>query len=435
MSSELGKRQNKRISDKAEMYELLDASFEGGQVYRDKQYLTQYYRESTDQYENRLDRSTYINHLQEILKVLIGLLYNKRPDRLNTPKELDYLKTNIDKINNIDVFMHRLACKSMIYTTGLLIDSPDTQVESMKERRDKNINPYCIVYHPSKIKDFYFNDSGNLSWVLLDDTVIEKSDPMTEDNVLKYLTLWTENEYFKYINIDKELVLVETFTHNLNRCPFLFVNSGDNVIETTIFEDIVELSKKIYETLSYMDESLASGSFNSLFYPVDTLKDMEKVLELSHDNISELTVIPYPASGGGKPFFDGVKLDNVEMYIKAVILYTKQLLHSVGLDYSEEKVAPESGKAKELDFKNTESLLIETATYLENIENEIFIIAGLWEGKQYTNKDIGIIYNKDFISSDEEQRLTRLYEYFSFTDDEKEKEDIREKIKEYVLKG
>jgi hypothetical protein len=72
-----------------------------------------------------------------------------------------------------------------------------------------------------------------------------------------------------------------------------------------------------------------------------------------------------------------------------------------------EKLYPQSGKAKDIEFEKCEALLRSTANQLEEMEEFIYETCALWIGEPI---EIKIEYQKKFSYEDIDTALTRLYQ-------------------------
>lgn len=399
---------------KDSIWNLILDSYLGGQEYFNAGYLFKYPKESLGSFNQRKKRSVYFNQVSPVVDMLSGLLFMNEPTR-EIPKELVYLQEDTSNGKNINEFMRVVSAYSLMFTCGVLIDSPkfdpDTN-KTLKDRKDNNLNPYAVLYLPMKIRDFYVGDNYELEWVILDNSYYLHDDPFLPGREITIYRLWTR-EYYQDFTYDKyttkEVTTDGQIPHSLGIVPFRFVSWRDDnndFIGETIFEDIAMISRLIYNSMSYMDEMLASGTFKVLMYPTDTgtLPD-----GITNGGIGALSAIPYNGNLSGKPFFDGAQLQEVEPFIKAMEFYMSEILKKVGLSTDETKEFVKSGAAKKVDYQKMRALLISGAQALQKTERWMFETAAKWEGKN--DQEVETTYNSAFSSEDlktEVQLLTEL---------------------------
>lgn len=402
-----------KIKEKKSIWSLLDDSYIGGDRYISNNHLFQYIRESNKDYKNRLARSVYFNHVQPLVDMLVGFLYSEKPDRKKT-EPFNYLLEKANKKVSFENFMQRVATLSIMFTVGVLVDSPQynqSEIKSVADRKNNKINPYCVFYSPHQIKDFYHNDEGELVWLLLDNSYIQKTNPFKKEEKIELYRLWEIGKITDilfvgddFINIEKEI--------KIEQIPFIFPNWRDvnkDSISDSFFEDIAFLSRQIYNYISYLDESIASSSFKNLFYPIESKDDIPD--EIIAGGMSALSVVPFNGTLSSQPFFASPSLNDLVAIIGVIEMFTKEILSKVGLDKDQERNYVQSGIAKKLEFEKCETILRLGAIQMESVEKQIFDFAALWEGGKESN--VEIIYNKKFQSEEIEEQLSRLYEMFT----------------------
>ncbi|MDZ4726194.1 MAG: YlbF family regulator [Leptospira sp.] len=404
----IAKRRHPKLAKKHAIYELILDSYKGGQDYINKSYLPQYPRERESDYKARKARSVYFNDVQPIADTMAGMLYETPVQRDKLEGKYAEFTSNISKGKGVDSFMRTLAIHSLLRTVFVLVDSPSfdsSQVVTEKDRIDKKLSPYAVIYFPEQIRDFSLDDKGELRWILLDDSYLDNENPLSEAAKKTQYTLWTSSEFKKFIISDDGKVSVqEEGTHKVGAVPgFLcsWRDLEDDGIADTPFEDISILGKKIYETISYMDETIASGTFQILFYPGEPPK------EASSKGIGNLSIVPFdPASSKG-PYFDGPGLRELFPFIQGLEVYLKKALSIMGLDKDQEKSNSQSGTAKKLEYRKAYAILNQGASVLEEAEKKIFSLFAKWQGDQ-TPPEYKVSYNRDFDPESLDIQVKRL---------------------------
>jgi hypothetical protein len=404
-------RRHPKIAEKLDIWNLISDSYLGGDVYQGKKHLYQYPRESSYEYKERCKRAVFLNYTQPLADMLTGFLFSSEPVR-EYPTELEYLVKKASKRKSLSSFMQSVSVQALLYPVGILVDSPHFNLDeapTLADREALGINPYCTIYFPAQIRDFSVSDDLSIDWILLDNSYIDNSNPMVEAVNIKQYRLWTREYYQDWTFVNDDYEVSEEFNHGLGEVPFIFHgwrDQNEDLLSETPFEDIAILNRALYNMLSYLESMLASGSFKTLFYPIETKKDLPD--EIKTGGYGELAVVPFKGTLSHKPYFDGAELGDVSSFIEAMQLYIKAMLQKLGLDKDTEKNGVQSGEAKRLEYKKMEALLRLGAEQHENTEKAIFRLASLWEGKP--NVDVKIEYPKDFIKEDIDVELQRLYE-------------------------
>ena len=436
-------QRHETYNQKSKIWQQVSDSYAGGKTYQDGDYLHKFFRENSDSYKDRQKRALYFNNTQPLSDMLVGFLIPKDGITRNKFKNQEVIDS-IGRISGLDDFMYRVATNSGLYTTGVLVDSPDFRIEDViteQDRIDKGLNPYTVLYEPWKILNFYFDANDILSWVLLDNSFIDRSNPYaTEQKITKY-TLWTR-EIIQHLwkkgsaetsdaeftglltngiggtspsnpgktheikkDANSEWFVSEPFPHGQPEIPFIFVNwydKNNTKYADTVFEDIAFFDQGIYNYMSLMDELITAGTFKFLFFP-GTIPD-----EIKDSGFSNLAAIPYDPLDGGKPFFDGPKLDDINPFLNSIEFLLTGILRKLGLNTDQEKDYVQSGQAKFFDFKKTNALLQSASNNLEKTEKLIFKYYGSWIGKP--DEDVEIKYPKDFLGVEQAEELNRMYQ-------------------------
>lgn len=435
-------RRHPYLRQKEYIYNLIWESYVGGFNYiggngvslTEGRNLFQFYRESNLEYEVRRKRSVYFNHTKELAKTLTGLLYTVCPERIVSPEFINFLN-NAAKGKSFNSFMQGLGLYSGLFTIGVLVDqkSFDTsQIVTKADYRNTGIEPYCILYLVNKIRDFELDEKGNVEWVILDNSYLDKSNPFLQDKKILQYRLWTKSYYQDFTKQNDIVIPSEQFEHGLGVVPFTLASwedaEGDGIAETT-YEDVALISRSIYNKSSEWDESLSSGTFQTLFYPVAEGEDLPK--ELKETGFSAMNAVNFNGSLSQKPFFDSPKVgDNFAAFEKRIETLEKKIMDLVGLNRDTEKSFAQSGIAKSLEFKKAKATLTLAAGQLQEVEKQIFQFVALWKG---TTFDGNIIYNTQFDTSDVDAELKRLIDSFDALPYKKVKQELAKQIVNKVL--
>ena len=403
-------RRHSDIADKEEIWQLIYDSYYGGEKYKKGEYLFQHAKEANTSFSARKDRAVYFNQVQPLADLLSGFLFIKPPSRKET-ETFSFLIDTANKKKSLNEFMKTVATQSLLYTCGVLIDTPtfdpDTVVTE-KDRKDGKLNPYCTLYLPFQIRDFHISKmDGQLDWVSLDNSYTDNSDPFEEPVEVEMYRLWTREYYQDFTQKDEQTVLAgEEQYHNLGIVPFKLVNWKDDntdFISESVFEDPAMISRLIYNKLSEMDEMIAAGSFKVLTYPSE---DGTIPSGLISGGIGALSAIPY--KGEYKPpTFAGAELGDIMPFLKAMEFYLSEILKKIGMDTDETKDYVKSGLSKRIDFQKMRTLLTSGATTLSELETWIFATVGTWIDKE---SNVDIHYSTHYADEDIQIKVNMLSE-------------------------
>ncbi len=381
-------RKHPQIAERENIWQLIYDSYRGGINYLAGDYLFAHAKEGDASFAQRKKRAVYFNQIQPLADLLSGFLFMKPPSRKNTENS-NWLHTQADNNHkSLDEFMKVVSVHSLLFTCGVLVDSPSFDLEeapTMKDRMEKELNPYCVMYLPFSIIDFNIGSDGKLDWVILDNTYYDNDDPFVEGVEREIRRLWTRETYQDFELLKEgqgeSIIAGEIVTHNLGIVPFRFINWKDDnsdFIGESVFEDPAMISQLIYNKLSEMDEMIASGSFKALMYPT---ADGKVPAALLAGGVGALSIIPYQGEYDA-PTFEGAKLEDVEPFLKAMEFYLSEILKKIGMDTDETKDYVKSGLSKKIDFQKVRTLLTTGSISLSRFEEWIFDTAAKWTGKE-----------------------------------------------------
>ena len=367
------------------IWKLIHDSYLGGLTYRNGKYLSKHPKESEKNFSVRKERAVYFNQVSPIVDMLSGMLFLEKVSRKH-PANLQYFTDRATKKKTIDSFMRLVSAYSLMFTCGVLIDSPsfDPEIVKTKADRSKNkIDPYSTLYLPFKIRDYYVEDDGELGWVLLDNSYYSHPDPTQDGKMITQYRLWTRDYYKDFIRNEEDGSVKESdeMNHSVGYVPFRFVtwrDDNEDYIAESIFEDIAYIGKLIYNSMSYMDEMLASGTFKMLVYPS---ADGTAPKPLTEGGMGPLGIIPFEKDSTHAPAFIGATLQDIDSFIKAVNFYMVEILKKIGASTDELKEFVKSGKAKKIDLEKMQALLVSGAQAMSDTEKWMYKTASRWEGK------------------------------------------------------
>ena len=400
------------LKEKDEIWQLIFDSYIGGIEFKNNNYLVKYPKESSGSFDKRRNRSVYFNQLSPIVDMLSGFLFMNEPVR-NLPTNYIYLLDTIaGKNNKFNDFMRIVSAYSFMFTCGVLVDMPSFDPNIIKTKRDvvsNNISPYAILYLPFKIRDFNVSFvDGELDWVILDNTYYSHQDPFEKGKEIISYRLWTRNTFQDFILTEKkEVQVMEENYHGLGFVPFRlhsWRDDNNDFVGESICEDIAMISKLIYNSMSYMDEMLASGTFKMLTYPS---KDGGIPESMKTGGVGALSVIPYDINSSKTPSFIGAELTDIDPFLKAIQFYMAEILKKVGLSTDETKEFVKSGAAKRIDFQKMRALLISGSAKMGKLEEWILRTSAKWLKKEI---DVKIEYNSAFSDEDLQTEVTMLTE-------------------------
>lgn len=360
-------------------FQFLAHALDGTGGFRDGAYLVQYPRESSDKFTRRKAIAWYANALRPACQRFIGYLAKRPPQRqVEQPALRAFLDACDWQDNSLDVFwsgfmLDARARGSML----LLVDMP--AADTATDRTWPALTPMT----PERVKRYALNATGALASVTFTDTLVVAGTATPVERTYDE-TSW------QVAAGDKTL---EQGQHGLGVCPVLaFTESGTFPAEGE-FATLADLSKRLYNLRSELDEILRAQTFSLLTYKVPAdrypLELGEVAQSIGTHNL--LQTFPdgadfiAPPEGPARVYLDVIA--QVEGLIRQVALI-------VDIPASPSQ---ESGVALQLRFQALNASLVHFARRMEDFERKVWALVGRWLGLE---PNTVISWGKDFSIAD-----------------------------------
>lgn len=401
----ISERRNKTLWNKAATFQLVEDSYIGGQRYVDADHLFRNPKESQSSFNARKKRALYINTFAMLINRIVGHVFEGNPSR--SENEEYHIDTIYMRKWSIDRLMKKICRTMLMYTCGILVDSPRTPELgeiSVQDAKDMRMYPYVKFVNWSQIYDFSYDEYGNLEWVMIDNTRENRSDPLLPDSIKKGVRVWTKSGYFDVdINDDGEEERREfQQIEGLEEVPFRMLNlidEDDDGVAESYCEDIAYVQRGIYNYTSLIDEQLSGGAISVCFFP-------------GYDKDKEGEIKAWGVVGTDPsaplPEFKKPEIESISTYIQWIDWLISYTQNKFGAGTDREKDYTQSGRAKELDLKNIKAILSTLMTELEETENWIYRMCRVFDSQ--IKKEAKVKYNQDFSSEDLSTLLDSLRE-------------------------
>ena len=398
---------NEVHDDNLSEWEFFIASYFGGKMYRDGDYLKQHARESLTSYNRRKELAYYYNYCGSIIDVYTSHLYRKKPSREYGGLTEDTLFKNF--LNDADLenntfpqFMRDAQRFASVYgMVSIIIDKPPLTPTTVAEAEVNDVRPYLNLITPDNLLDWeYTRDLATgrrvLSWVKIQ-----------EDENYR---IWTTTSWELW-SIDGEgegaaPILIDSGEHDLGVVPMvnLFNVKGTwKMLGVSDIQDISSINKNIYSQCSNANEIIENTAFPMLAMPYDPV-NVEDETETGPTNIIQFD----PESGGKTPYWlepPHSSLEEIRGWIKQDITEIHRIARMGGIRMTEDSKSPRSGISREYDHLQLYALLNEKAENAEHAEMEILNIWALWQGKEFDGK---IDYPNEFSVKDLDNDINNI---------------------------
>lgn len=358
-------------------YQFIADALHGTGGFRDGRHLIQYPRESGDKFERRKAIAWYHNALRPACQRFAGYLVKRPPQRTLTQPALEALADRCDwQDNSLDVFWSGFMVEAKARGTMLLL-------VDMPKDGDERSWPVLTALPPERLLRYRLTHQGALAEAALSDSL------EIDGKIQSVERIYTETDW----RVLYGQRVLEQGDHKLGVCPILAFSESGPFPTFGEFANIADLSKRLYNLRSELDEILRSQTFSLLTYKVPTEQfplDLGSVAQtIGTHNL--LQTFPNgaefiaPPEGPARIYLD---------VIQEVTALIRQTALIVDLPDSR---ANESGVALQLRFQSLNASLVHFARRMEDLERRMWALAGRWLGIE---PDISVTWGKDFSIAD-----------------------------------
>lgn len=329
--------------------------------FADGSYLVQYPREDSAKLDRRKAIAWYANALRPACQRFVGYLLKRPPQRqIAHPLLSDFARECNWQNDSLDVFwgafmLDAKARGSML----LLVDMPADPAE------DRAV-PYLVALAPERVTRYRLDARGQLAEVVFSDTL--EVDGKTTAVVRRY-----DADGWAVLEGDKVL---QSGTHGLGVCPILAFTEAGLFPHVGPFATLADLSKRLYNLRSELDEILRAQTFSLLAYQVPSAEAASFDPGLVAETFSTEALLVY---GAEAPRFIAPPDGPATIY-QQVIAQIEALIREAALYVDPPTTQQESGVALALRFQALNAALIAFARRMEDFERRLWDLVCRWLG-------------------------------------------------------
>jgi len=408
-------RRHPEYVENVDHWEFLEETYEGGREWF-KENIFRYIKEGDTEFADRLARAYRFNHSREVVDLLNKYLFKQNIQRndADAPESVKrfWKRATLNGLGIKDLARQISKKASISGRVGIVIDNT-TQgqlVVSKADEKKSGVRTYAYIVGPEQLLDYAFDDTGDLTWALIQECVRDDADPLTSSGEEEErFRLWTKNEWKLYQEVKegrkKVIKLIDSGEHNLGMVPVVLADniiSDEEYCAPSLIGDIAYLDRAVANYLSNLDAIIQDQTFSQLAMPAQNVLPGE-------DNYTKLTemgtkrIFLYDGEGGAAPFYLSPDPKQARMIIETVNKIISEIYHTVGLAGERTKqdnamgIDNSSGVAKAFDFERVNALLAAKADSLEVVENKIVTIVAAWNGEESKVQDKELVsYPDDF---------------------------------------
>jgi hypothetical protein len=362
-------------------------------------YLVRYPRESQEKFARRCELAFYASPLGQACSRFVGYI-STRPALRELPHDLyERMAQDIDgKNNSISVFWSQFMVQfkargSML----LLVDMPATMAPSMAAQMATRTAPYWTAIKPEDVSDYGLGDDGRFDFV-------EFAGNFTREDGSRTPCTWRfDREGWQAT--DKEKKILDAGDHPLSECPVLIASEGGDFPHFGPFSAIADLSKRLFNLDSELDEILRAQTFSLLTMNVPQGSTSDQKLEAARVAGQTIGVNNLMVYEGTAPGFIAPDSGPASTYITRIDKLRDQV-NEIGLSVATVN-QQESGIAMQMRFASINAELASFAERMEDLERRAWDLSRQW--LQMTQAP-DVEWPRDFNVADVEQELKILSE-------------------------
>lgn len=357
-------------------------------------YLVRYPRESDLKFARRNELAWYASPLMEVAARFVGYIAARPPVR-DLPHELyEAMAGDVDgKANSIDVFwqqfmVHAKARGSML----LLVDMPPAVAPNMAAQIQARSAPYWTMIAPELLTDYEVGDDGKFNFA-------EFSGNFTKQDRKRVPCTWRFDRD-GWQAFDKEKKVLDAGDHPLGECPLLIFTEGADFPCFGPFAAIADLSKRLFNLWSELDEILRAQTFSLLTMQVNensTDQDKIKAAQIAGETIGSSNLMVH---SGNTPAFIAPPDGPARVYLDT-ITKVEAKIEAIGLDVRGSN-AQESGISLQMRFQALNTALGSFAGRMEDLERRAWELSRRWLGMTQAP---GTEWKRDYNMADIEKEM------------------------------
>lgn len=393
-------RSHPSFGTKSQRWNFFALSYKGGQDYVDE-HLIQDPKESEENFKNRKDHAYRSNNCKRVVNLINSYIFKETATRKTENASLrQFIDDSDAQGRDIGKFMNKASIWASIFgRIYIVIDKKVSGLEGSYANVVNNI-PYCYIVYPTNVRDVGFDDFGNITWCLIEESYREGAETFdtAKDKLSKRFRLW---EIGKWTLYNESGEIIETGVTNLDVCPVVALDceeDEDAYDGQSLIADIAYLDKSIFNNWSGLNSLVKAQTFSQLVFPIESLPTDSDKINQQILTISKNNILLYSGTASHPPTYISPDAKQAEFILRMIVQQTKELFSTFGLEgevATETKVA--SGIAKAYEFNKLNKLLSRISSNLERAEKSIFKIVLKWqESNKQLRDEITIAYPTSF---------------------------------------
>lgn len=391
-------KRHPEYSGKLAHWDFLEATYDGGREWFDSN-IHRYHKEGDKQYNDRVERAYRFNHTREVVDLVNKYIFkvdiHRKAD--DAPAEVnEFWKASTLRQRGITEFMKLVSGKTSTFgKIWIVVDSNKREGGgTVSEDKEAGHRVYAYFIRPQDALDMAFDETGELQWILVRETVRDDATAWSSGTVRCRYRLWTD-KYWALFSQSKDgrktsYAFEDAGEHDLGLVPVFpcdHVVVEDLYTGQSLIDDTAYLDRAVANYLSNLDAIIQDQTFSQLVIPAQAFlpgdDDQEKLLEMGTKSI-----FTYDATANIKPEYISPDAAQAQLILSVVKNIINEIYHSTGLAGERTKsdnsmgIDNSSGVAKAYDFERLNAMLASKANALQAAEIQLIKIVLAYHSKK-----------------------------------------------------
>lgn len=431
------------------------SAYKGGRDYVRKT-LTRHPSETEEEFKYRQEHSYNINLIKYSTQKFGDYIFSKPPRRTGAP---DYILKDFDrKGKSANSVIREIFDYFTIYGLAwVFVDMPvlDGNLVSLDVKTKNKIRPYVNAVAPMDVPDWDYDDTGELNWIIREEYITEKTDPLREPKRIKRRTLYTK-EYWQTFDkvidagqsgvISGHVAVSEKHYHELGRVPVLTYTSVlfNKYFDQPAIDDVLTIHDAVLHSESELVTNILKQTYGQLVLPASTGVIAQRIKSRLAQNNPNLNVndpsvqdairqevnlvlsrtkhITEDAEERNIARYIQPAGANIETIIKADDRLVNMIIRLYGFMIGSETTQRSSAESKSADNISLAAQLTSIATRLEELEMSIWEILSVYDS---TISIPTIKYNKNYDINELNAVITALVELVNIDAGENYQKEVK----------
>jgi hypothetical protein len=351
------------------------SSLYGTAVLSGDTYLVRYPRESEEKFARRNELAFYASPLAQSTTRFVGYLSEQPPLR-DVPNEL--YQAIVDDAdghgNSLDVFWQGFMVEAKARGTMLLlVDMPSNLPSTLESQMQQRAVPYLTALLPESVTEYEIAADGRFDYVIFAGTY-RRGDGTTVD------CFWRFDRSSWIVTDSRTKETLASGQHALGECPVIYFSESGAFPCFGQFAPIADLSRRLFNVDSELDEILRAQTFSLLTMQVPEGSTSEQKLEAAKVIGQTVGTNNLLVHSGQTPAFIAPPDGPARIYMDRIDKL-QQRIDDIGLAVASPSQR-ESGISMQMRFHSINAAVAKFAERMEDTERRMWELCRRWLGMQ-----------------------------------------------------